>query len=247
MNYRKDWFDEVGVKKFPETWDEFLEAGIKLKAKGHPFGMSMGHGFADNYSWLYPLLWSYGVTVMDKDGKKVALDYQRDREGRGVRQEALQGSLHRGLHRVAGPGQQQGLPDQPDLVHQQRLQHHGLGQARPARDGQGDRARPQSQGPQRPALPRARARDARRVRPQQGPAGGQGFPALDDGPEAVPAVDRLRRHVLRPVPARLRQGARVGHRAARQAVPEGARDRASSRRGRRPPTASTAKWSIAGS
>ena len=74
MNYRRDWFDEVGVKKFPETWDEFLEAGIKLKAKGHPFGMSMGHGFADNYSWLYPLLWSYGVTVMDKDGKKVALD-----------------------------------------------------------------------------------------------------------------------------------------------------------------------------
>src|SRR5260370_37490820 len=74
MVYRKDWFDEVGIKKFPETWDEFLEAGIKLKAKGHPFGMSMGHGFADNYSWLYPLLWSHGVTVMDKDGKKVALD-----------------------------------------------------------------------------------------------------------------------------------------------------------------------------
>src|SRR2546425_9658481 len=36
--------------------------------------MSMGHGFADNYSWLYPLLWPYGATVMDKDGKKVALD-----------------------------------------------------------------------------------------------------------------------------------------------------------------------------
>src|SRR6476661_1795778 len=67
MNYRKDWFDEAGIKSFPDTWDEFLEAGIKLKAKGHPFGMSMGHGFADNYSWLYPLLWSYGVTVMDKD------------------------------------------------------------------------------------------------------------------------------------------------------------------------------------
>jgi len=74
MVYRKDWFDEAGIKKFPDTWDEFMEAGIKLKAKGHPFGMSMGHGFADNYSWLYPLLWSYGATVMDKDGKKVALD-----------------------------------------------------------------------------------------------------------------------------------------------------------------------------
>jgi multiple sugar transport system substrate-binding protein len=74
MVYRKDWFDEAGIKAFPDTWDAFLEAGIKLKAKGHPFGMSMGHGFADNYSWMYPLLWSHGVTVMDKDGKKVALD-----------------------------------------------------------------------------------------------------------------------------------------------------------------------------
>jgi len=74
MVYRKDWFEEAGIKSFPDTWDEFLEAGIKLKAKGHPYGMSMGHGFADNYSWMYPLLWSYGVTVMDKEGKKVALD-----------------------------------------------------------------------------------------------------------------------------------------------------------------------------
>ena len=74
MVYRKDWFEEAGIKQFPDTWDEFLEAGIKLKAKGHPYGMSMGHGFADNYSWLYPLLWSHGVTVMDKAGKKVALD-----------------------------------------------------------------------------------------------------------------------------------------------------------------------------
>ena len=56
--WRTDWFKEVGVSKFPETWEELYEAGVKLKAKGHPFGMSMGHGFADNYSWLYPLLWS---------------------------------------------------------------------------------------------------------------------------------------------------------------------------------------------
>src|SRR5258708_34293107 len=74
MGDRKDWFVGGGIKGFPETWDEFLEAGIKLKSKGHPFGMSMGHGFADNYSWLYPLLWSYGVTVLDQDGKKGAPD-----------------------------------------------------------------------------------------------------------------------------------------------------------------------------
>jgi multiple sugar transport system substrate-binding protein len=74
MVWRKDWFDEAGVKKFPETWDEFLEAGIKLKAKGHPFGMSMGHGFADNNGWILPLLWSYGARVTEKDGKTVVLD-----------------------------------------------------------------------------------------------------------------------------------------------------------------------------
>jgi len=74
MVYRRDWFEEAGVKTFPDTWDEFLEAAIKLKAKGHPFGMSMGHGYADNNSWLFPLLWSYGVEVVAKDGKTIHLD-----------------------------------------------------------------------------------------------------------------------------------------------------------------------------
>lgn len=74
MVYRKDWFDAAGVSKFPESWDEFLEAAIKLKKAGHPFGMSMGHGFADNYSWLLPLLWSFGAQVVAKDGKTVTLD-----------------------------------------------------------------------------------------------------------------------------------------------------------------------------
>lgn len=74
MVYRRDWFEEAGVKKFPDTWDEFLEAAIKLKAKGHPFGMSMGHGYADNNSWLFPLLWGYGAEVIGKDGKTIHLD-----------------------------------------------------------------------------------------------------------------------------------------------------------------------------
>ena len=74
MVYRRDWFEEAGIKKFPDTWDEFLEAGIKLKKAGHPFGMSMGHGFADNNSWLLPLLWSNGAEVVAKDGKTIHLD-----------------------------------------------------------------------------------------------------------------------------------------------------------------------------
>ncbi len=74
MNYRMDWFDEVGVKSFPETWAELLEAGIKLKKNGHPFGFELGHGFGDNHGWLYPLLWSFGAREVDKDGATVAID-----------------------------------------------------------------------------------------------------------------------------------------------------------------------------
>src|SRR5690349_21013849 len=49
MNWRMDWFKEVGFDKFPDTWDELLEAGTKLKAKGHPFGFERGDGFGDNH------------------------------------------------------------------------------------------------------------------------------------------------------------------------------------------------------
>jgi multiple sugar transport system substrate-binding protein len=72
--YRTDWFAEVGVKKFPETWEDLLAAGRLLKKKGHPFGFELGHGFGDNHGWLYPLLWSYGGREVDKDGKTVLID-----------------------------------------------------------------------------------------------------------------------------------------------------------------------------
>ena len=32
--YRKSWFEEIGLSKFPETWEQYREAGKKLKAKG---------------------------------------------------------------------------------------------------------------------------------------------------------------------------------------------------------------------
>jgi multiple sugar transport system substrate-binding protein len=74
MNWRTDWFAEVGVKKFPETWEELYEVGKKLKAKDHPFGFELGHGFGDNHGWLYPLLWSYGGHEVEADGKTVVID-----------------------------------------------------------------------------------------------------------------------------------------------------------------------------
>src|SRR6266702_1535119 len=72
--YRTDWFKEVGVNKFPETWEDLLAAGRLLKKKGHPFGFELGNGFGDNHGWLYPLLWSYGGREVDKDGKTVTID-----------------------------------------------------------------------------------------------------------------------------------------------------------------------------
>jgi multiple sugar transport system substrate-binding protein len=74
MNWRTDYFGEVGVKKFPETWEELHEVGKKLKAKDHPFGFELGHGFGDNHGWLYPLLWSYGGAEVAADGKTVTID-----------------------------------------------------------------------------------------------------------------------------------------------------------------------------
>jgi multiple sugar transport system substrate-binding protein len=74
MNWRTDWFAEIGVKKFPDTWEELYEVGKKLKAKDHPFGFELGHGFGDNHGWLYPLLWSYGGHEVEADGKTVVID-----------------------------------------------------------------------------------------------------------------------------------------------------------------------------
>src|SRR5215467_4036333 len=74
MNWRTDWFAEVGFKKFPETWEELYEAGKKLKAKDHPFGFELGHGFGDNHGWIYPLLWSYGGHEVEADGRTVVID-----------------------------------------------------------------------------------------------------------------------------------------------------------------------------
>jgi multiple sugar transport system substrate-binding protein len=74
MNWRTDWFKKAGYDKFPDTWDELLEAGIKLKKMGHPFGFELGHGFGDNHGWIYPLLWSYGGREVEADGKTIVID-----------------------------------------------------------------------------------------------------------------------------------------------------------------------------
>jgi multiple sugar transport system substrate-binding protein len=72
--YRRSWFEEVGVKEFPKTWQAYREIGKKLKAKGKPTGQALGHSFGDPPTFAYPLLWSFGGAETDRTGKKVVLD-----------------------------------------------------------------------------------------------------------------------------------------------------------------------------
>jgi multiple sugar transport system substrate-binding protein len=72
--YRKSWFDEMGLSKFPETWDALRDAGKKLKAKGRPIGQTLGHTFGDAPGFWYTYLWSWGGKEVEADGKTVALN-----------------------------------------------------------------------------------------------------------------------------------------------------------------------------
>ena len=47
--YRKSWFEEIGYSagNFPETLEEYREAGKRLKAIGRPLGQTLGHTFGD--------------------------------------------------------------------------------------------------------------------------------------------------------------------------------------------------------
>jgi multiple sugar transport system substrate-binding protein len=74
LTYREDWFKEISVERFPETWDEYRKIGKILKEKGQPFGQTLGHTFGDAPAFVYPYLWSFGGKEVEEDGKTVALD-----------------------------------------------------------------------------------------------------------------------------------------------------------------------------
>jgi multiple sugar transport system substrate-binding protein len=69
VHWRKSWFTEVGVERFPANFADYHAAGKKLKANGHPLGQALGHSFGDPPSWSYPLLWAYGGREVDEQGK----------------------------------------------------------------------------------------------------------------------------------------------------------------------------------
>jgi len=76
LTNRSSWFEEAGLagEHFPQTWEALHDAGKKMKAKGRPFGQSLGHTFGDPVVFWYPYLWSWGGKEVDADGKTVALN-----------------------------------------------------------------------------------------------------------------------------------------------------------------------------
>src|SRR6266571_5613451 len=73
---RASWWKEIGydAEKYPQTWEEWREAGKKLKAKGHPLGQTVAHAFGDANAFWYPYLWSWGGKEVEADGKTVVLN-----------------------------------------------------------------------------------------------------------------------------------------------------------------------------
>jgi multiple sugar transport system substrate-binding protein len=57
----------------PDTWEDVRKGGAKLKAKGHPIGIGLGHSVDPNNSYN-SMLWSYGASVSDESGKNVTID-----------------------------------------------------------------------------------------------------------------------------------------------------------------------------
>jgi multiple sugar transport system substrate-binding protein len=69
--YRMDLLKEAGFSREQVhnfTWDQFLEAAKKLHAKGKPVGFAISQT-NDSDCILYPLLWSFGASTVDKSGK----------------------------------------------------------------------------------------------------------------------------------------------------------------------------------
>lgn len=75
---RTDLLKKVN-EPLPDSWDDVLRAGKKLKALGKPVGIQLGHSRDGNAAML-ALLWSYGASVTSKDGKTVTLNSPETRK-----------------------------------------------------------------------------------------------------------------------------------------------------------------------
>jgi multiple sugar transport system substrate-binding protein len=65
VHYRRDLWAATGLE--PDTWEHVLEAAPRLKAAGHPLGLSLS-GDADGNVNLESLMHAYGASIQDEKG-----------------------------------------------------------------------------------------------------------------------------------------------------------------------------------
>jgi len=66
--YRTDWFKEVGVTKFPDTWEDLRIGGKKIKDEvGNPVGVGLSQELDSNMA-MRAVLWSFGGSEQDEKG-----------------------------------------------------------------------------------------------------------------------------------------------------------------------------------
>jgi multiple sugar transport system substrate-binding protein len=69
INYRKDLWDQIGMK--PDTWDDIRVGGAKIKAKtGIPVGIGLSAEI-DTAMAMRAILYSHGGSVQDAEGRLV--------------------------------------------------------------------------------------------------------------------------------------------------------------------------------
>ncbi len=67
--YRISQLKEVGFDEFPKTTDAFLDMCQKLHKAGHPAGYTLGHAVGDANSFCYWMVWAFGGSLIDENGK----------------------------------------------------------------------------------------------------------------------------------------------------------------------------------
>ncbi len=70
-NYRQDLWSQVGYPNGPDTWDDLRKGGKAIKDKlGNPCGIGLSQELDTNMA-MRALLWSFGGSEQDPDGKVV--------------------------------------------------------------------------------------------------------------------------------------------------------------------------------
>lgn len=99
--YRKDLFSRVGYDKFPETWESFKDATLKLKAEGVKTPFTLPASEPNTPTELYSTIWQNGTEVISESGEilvetpefKESIKYYTDFFRENISQTSIGGDL----------------------------------------------------------------------------------------------------------------------------------------------------------